>query len=171
MRLRPFEREDAECYRTWVNDEEIAGLVDRVRPVTRLEHEAWYEALVRSDRTCAFAVDRRDNERFIGLAWLHGVEWRHRRAEVRIVLGDRESWGKGYGTDALRVLVSIAFGPMGLEKLWAEALATNGRAVAAFERAGFVREGVLRQDRIHTGGRVDVVRLGILRSIDMEPAL
>lgn len=158
--LRPFEREDAEAYRAFVNDPEIARLVDRAKPVTRLEHAQWYERLIASD--AAFAIEDGPLG-FIGLVWLHAIHWRHRRAEVRILIGQRSAWGGGRGTDALRVLARVAFGPLNLEKLWADVLATNPRAAAAFEKAGFVREGLLRGDRVVDGRRVDVVRLGLLR--------
>jgi RimJ/RimL family protein N-acetyltransferase len=163
VRLRPFEPHDAERYRTWVNDHEVARLIDHVGQVTRAEHEAWYWALVASPSTSVFAIDRLADGTFIGLVWLYDVHARHRRAEVRIVIGDRRAWGGGCGTDALRVLVRIAFGPLKLEKLWADVLATNPRAAAAFESAGFMREGLLAGDRRQDNGRVDVIRLGILR--------
>lgn len=162
VRLRAFEPNDAERYRTWVNDHEVARLIDRAGPVTRAEHEAWYRALVDSPSAAVFAVDRLADRAFIGLVWLYDIHARHRRAEVRIVIGDRSAWGGGCGTDALRVLVRIAFGPLGLEKLWADVLATNPRAAAAFEAAGFTREGLLAGDRRQDGSRVDVIRLGIL---------
>jgi [ribosomal protein S5]-alanine N-acetyltransferase len=163
VRLRAFEPADAEPYRRWVNDPEIARLIDRAGPVTRAEHEAWYRELVVSQSAAVFAVDRLTDSAFIGLAWLYDIDSRHRRAEVRIVIGERSCWGGGYGTEALRLLVQIAFGPLGLEKLWADVLATNPRGVAAFERAGFAREGLLAGDRVQGAGRVDVVRLGLVR--------
>jgi RimJ/RimL family protein N-acetyltransferase len=163
VRLRSFEPEDAERYRVWVNDPEVARLIDRAGQVSRAEHDAWYRALVTSPSATAFAVDRLADGRFIGLAWLYDIHPRHRRAEVRIVIGDRAAWGGGCGTDALRVLARIAFGPLGLEKLWAEVLATNPRAAAAFERAGFSREGLLRADRVQDDRRLDVIRLGRTR--------
>jgi diamine N-acetyltransferase len=162
--LRSFDPEDAERYRQWVNESEIAVLVDRARPVTRLEHERWYEQLVSSERTVVFAIDEQRPRRFIGLVWLYDVHWRHRRAEVRIVIGERRAWGGGRGTDALRVIARVAFGLLNLEKLWADVLATNPRGIAAFEAAGFEREGLLRADRVQDGGRVDVIRVGLLRS-------
>lgn len=161
--LRAFEREDAEAYRAYVNDAEIAALVDRAKPVTRLEHERWYEALVSSDRNCVFAVTDNGDGHFIGLVWLFGIDWRHRTAEVRIVIGDRRAWGGGRGTEALRIAGDVAFAGLNLEKVWADVLAVNPRAVAAFEAAGFVREGLLRGDRVEDGRRVDVVRLARLR--------
>jgi RimJ/RimL family protein N-acetyltransferase len=163
VRLRTFEAADAKRYRAWVNDPEIARLIDRAGPVTPSEHEAWYRALVASPSAAAFAVDRLTDGAFIGIVWLYDIHQRHRRAEVRIVIGEKSAWGGGYGTDALRALVRLAFGPLKLEKLWADVLATNPRAAAAFERAGFTREGLLREDRVQDGGRVDVIRLGIVR--------
>jgi RimJ/RimL family protein N-acetyltransferase len=163
VRLRAFEPNDAERYRIWVNDHEVARLIDRAGQVTKAEHEAWYRALVASPSAAVFAIDRLADGTFIGLVWLYDIHARHRRAEVRIVIGDRSAWGGGYGTDALRVLVRIAFGPLKLEKLWADVLATNPRAVGAFEGAGFTREGLLIGDRLQDSGRVDVIRLGILR--------
>ena len=161
--LRPFEPDDAERYRAWVNDPETARLIDREGPVGRAEHEAWYRALVASPTAAVFAVDRLSDGAFIGVVWLYGIHERHRRAEVRIVIGERSAWGGGHGTDALRVLTRIAFGQLQLEKLWADVLVTNPRAARAFERAGFTREGRLAGDRVQDEGRVDVIRLGILR--------
>jgi diamine N-acetyltransferase len=163
VRLRDFEPRDAERYRAWVNDPEIAWLIDRAGPVTPAEHEAWYRALVASPAAAVFAVERLADSQFIGLVWLYEIHPRHRRAEVRIVIGDRTAWGGGYGTDTLRVLIRIAFGSLAIEKLWADVLTTNPRAVRAFERAGFRREGLLVGDRVQGAGRVDVIRLGLLR--------
>lgn len=164
VELRPFEEADLEAYRAWVNDAEIARLVDRVAAVTAGEHKLWYQQLIASDRHFVFAIDRRRKPAFVGLAWLYDIHWRHRRAEVRIVIGNKQVWGKGLGTDALRVLQGIAFDGLDLEKLWADVLETNPRAVAAFEQAGFVREGLLRGDRFVGGARTDVVRLGLCRN-------
>ncbi len=161
--LRPFEREDSETYRRWVNDPEVGPLIDRGDPVGKAEHERWYDALVSSDRNAVFAIDDKEGS-FVGLVWLFDIHPRHRRAEVRIVIGERKAWGGGRGTEALRLIAEAAFGPLALEKLWADVLATNPRAVATFEKAGFVREGVLRGDRVSKGQRVDVVRLGLLRA-------
>ena len=162
VRLRSFEPGDAERYRGWVNDPEIARLIDRAGPVGKAEHEAWYRALMASASAAVFAVDRLTDGAFIGIVWLYDMHPRHRRAEVRIVIGDKSGWGGGYGTDALRVLARIAFGTLKLEKLWADVLVTNPRAARAFERAGFKREGLLAGDRVQDEGRVDVIRLGIL---------
>jgi len=163
VRLRAFEPGDAERYRAWINDPETARLIDRAGLVDKAEHDAWYRSLVTSPSAAAFAVDRLTDGAFIGLVWLYDIHQRHRRAEVRIVIGEKSAWGGGYGPDALRVLARIAFGTLKLDKLWADVLATNPRAARAFERAGFTREGLLAGDRVQDGSRVDVIRLGLLR--------
>ena len=70
VRLRPFQPDDAERYRAWVNDPEVARLIDRDGQVTRAEHEAWYRALVGSSTAAVFAIDRLTDDAFIGLVWL-----------------------------------------------------------------------------------------------------
>jgi RimJ/RimL family protein N-acetyltransferase len=163
VRLRPFEWSDAERYRSWVNDAEIAALVDRVRPVTLGEHRRWYEKLTTSESSLVFAVEDRRKKTLLGCVWLHGIDWRHRRAELRIVLGATARERAGRGTDAIRTLCRVGFECLNLAKIYAEVLAANVRACRAFEAAGFEREGVLRHDRFVDGESRDVVRYGLLR--------
>lgn len=160
VRLRRFERADAEAYRGFVNDPEVARRIDRAGPVTPVEHARWYEALVASTSADVFAVEEKSSGSFIGLVWLFAIEPRHARAEVRIVLGGKH--GRGCGTEALRLLAAHAFRTRGLAKLWADVLAFNLAAARAFEKAGFEREGLLRSDRALGEGRTDVIRLGLV---------
>ncbi|MBI3271861.1 MAG: GNAT family N-acetyltransferase [Planctomycetes bacterium] len=161
--LRGFEREDAELYRAWVNEPEIMDLVDRALPVTRLEHDRWYEALVTGRSNVVFALEALDRPRFVGVVWLADLEPRHRRAELRIVIGDRACWGKGYGREAIALLLRHAFEALNLHKVYAYVLATNPRAAKAFLAAGFAEEAVLKEDRFVRGRYVDVLRLAALR--------
>jgi ribosomal-protein-alanine N-acetyltransferase len=160
VRLRRFNREDAETYRGFVNDPEVAGRIDRAGPVSAEEHARWYETLVTSASADVFAVEDRSTGSFIGLVWLFDIQPRHERAEVRIVLGKAQ--GHGRGTEALRLLAEHALRTRRLRKLWADVLVFNQPAVRAFERAGFEREGLLRADRALGEGRTDVIRFGLV---------
>jgi RimJ/RimL family protein N-acetyltransferase len=161
--LRPFEWEDAEKYRQWINDPELLSLVDRVLPVTAEEHRRWYETMVGDPCSVVFAIDALSGHRFVGCIWLYDIDYRHRHAEVRIVIGDKEYWGKGIGQEAISILLQFAFKQLNLHKLYAYVLATNVRALGVFEKSGFVREGVLKQERYIDGAYVDVVRLASVR--------
>jgi len=161
--LRPFEWEDAEKYRHWVNDPEILSLVDRVLPVTAAEHRPWYEAIVSDPRTAIFSVDLLAEELFVGCVWLSEIDYRHRHAELRILIGDKRYWGKGIGEETISVLVRFAFEHLNLHKVYAYVLSSNRRAVKAFDKAGFAEEGLFKEDRYINGQYTDVVRLGIVR--------
>jgi RimJ/RimL family protein N-acetyltransferase len=163
IRLRPFEREDAEKYRQWVNDAGILRLVDRVLPVTKDEHLRWYERMISSKDVVIFAIEVVENKDFIGCAWLYDIDYRHLKAEVRLLIGDNRCWGRGYGTEAITLLVKFAFENLNLHKVYADVLVTNERSLRAFQKVKFTQEGCFRSDRYVAGQYVDVVRLGLLR--------
>lgn len=152
VRLRPFEQEDIETYRRWINDPEIMTLIDRFRPVSRYEHERWYRQLVRRNDAVVFAIETVPGRRYVGNVWLWNIEWHHGRAEVRIVMGKRR--GRGLGTEALRMIRQYAFERLKLVKLYAYVLDINVRARKAFEKAGFRVEAHLENDRNAGGKRV-----------------
>lgn len=160
--LRPFERRHLEKTRTWVNDPELARLLNRSRPVTETEHEQWFENLCKQDDRAFFAIETMDGN-YIGNVWLWNIEWRHRKAELRIVIGERAHIGRGVGTVAISLLCDYAFANMNLHKVYAFVLAINPRARRAFEKAGFALEGTLREDRRVDEEYTDVYLLGKLR--------
>lgn len=163
--LRPFEWEDAEKYRQWVNDAAVISLVDRVLPVTAEEHRRWYESIISHRQAAIFAVEAIPEKQFVGCVWLYDIDCRHRHAELRILVGDKQYWGKGIGQDAISILVQFAFKNLNLHKVYAYVLTTNERALKTFRKVGFIREGVLKQERYVNGKFVDVVRFGCVRKV------
>ena len=159
--LRPLERSDLERWREWVNDPEIAAFLDRVLPVSQPEHERFFEvAVVGNERAVWFALERPGDGRYLGNVWLWDLDQRHRRAEVRILVGERSAWGTGVGTEALELLASYAFGKLALHKLYAYVHARNPRAAKAFLKASFVEEARLRDEAFWDGVPGDVLRFG-----------
>ncbi|MCX8083991.1 MAG: GNAT family N-acetyltransferase [Calditerrivibrio sp.] len=163
--LRPFEKRDIEIYRQWVNDGEIASLVDRVLPVTEIEHERWYDSIQQNQNIVVFAIEEKTTNKYIGNVWLYNVDYRHRKAEVRILIGDSEGKNKGFGTEALKMISLFAFNKMNLHKLYAYVLASNIRAKKSFEKAGFVEEGILKKDRFVNGHYEDVFLMAKISDI------
>lgn len=159
VRLRSFQQQDLEPYRKWVNEPGIMKLVNRFGVVTPEEHQIWFESMLESSQTLVFAVEERVSGHYVGNVWLFNIDRRHRRAEVRILLGEAQAQNRGLGTEAIRLVAQHAFAGLGLEKLFAEVLVTNPRARRAFERAHFSVEAILRGDRISEGERVDVWRM------------
>lgn len=161
--LRPLGREHLEKTRAWANDPDLMRLLGRERAVTEAEHGEWFERVVRGRDDCAyFAVEANEGGAHIGNVWLWDIDARHRRAELRIVIGEPGRTGRGAGTEAISLLCDYAFRRLGLHRVYAYVLAFNPRARRSFEKAGFVLEGTLREDRWAGDGYTDVYLLGKL---------
>ena len=122
----------------------------------------WFASLATRSDTRHFAIEV--SGRHVGNVWLEAIDDRHRKAEVRIVMG-LDAVERGCGSQALRLIADHAFDALGLRRLYAYVLAFNPRAKRAFEKAGFELEGTLRQDRLAGGTPVDVFVLGRVNTL------
>ncbi len=155
--LYPFEAEESQQYRQWVNDEEFALLLGRSTPVTQNQHEAWYRSITTSSNSVVFAVKSMKDGEYLGNVWLHNIHWVNRNAELRILIGKTQ--GKGFGTRACQLLLRFAFEKLGLHKVYLYVTALNPRAARAFEKAGFQTEGELKNEFFLNGKFIDVKRM------------
>jgi len=162
IKLVPFEEGYLETYREWINDPEVMSWLVRSSTVTRQEHRAWYQRMLEDRSTLVRAITTADGC-YIGNAWLWGIDWIHRKAGTRIVIGPRENRSKGFGAEALIAMVDIAFKQLNLHRLYAYIRADNDRALKSFAKAGFKVEGTLRSDRFVDGGYIDMVLVAKLR--------
>jgi len=147
LELVPLGRPHLARTREWANDPELMRLMDRKQPVSPVEHEAWFASLPRRADCAYFAIETVDGRAHIGNVWLWDIDRRHRKAELRVVVGDRSVRGKGLGAEAIDRLCRYAFEKLDLHRVYAYVLGINPSARKAFERAGFSLEGTLRDDR------------------------
>lgn len=153
--LRPVEAGDAELYRRWRADAApmaLAGWGDPA-PLSLAQVEARIERLAKQqgEDLLNFLICLLIDERPIGEVMLVEIDRRNGSAELGIFIGEPEEWGKGYGTDAINALVGFAFAELRLERIWLEVWTENARARRAYEKAGFVYEATLRNDRYEAG--------------------
>src|SRR5262249_39298614 len=109
-----------------------------------------------------FGIVLREGERLIGSCGLHRATLPHRSAELGILIGDRAAQGKGYGTEAIRLLLDFGFGTLGLHRIALYVYANNERAIRCYETCGFRREGVRRESRWWDGRWWDDFQYSIL---------
>lgn len=159
VRLVPLERRHLEKTREWANDPDLMQLMDRARHVSATEHEVWFTSLPDRDDCSYFAIETAAAGVHIGNVWLFAIDRRHRKAELRIVIGEAAARGRGYGAEAIDQLCTLAFSQLGLHRIYAYVLAINPRAKRAFEHAGFALEGKLRDDRWSDNRFVDAYLL------------
>ena len=147
LELVPLNRPHLARTREWANDPELMRLMDRKQPVSPVEHEAWFASLPRRADCAYFAIETVDGRAHIGNVWLWDIDRRHRKAELRVVVGDRDARGKGLGAEAIDRLCRYGFEKLDLHRVYAYVLGINPSARKAFEHAGFSLEGTLRDDR------------------------
>ncbi len=162
--LRAVTVEDLPRLCAFHNDLELHALADDEpwRPRSLAQMQAMYDDLQKkTDELAWFSIDA-DGE-LIGDCSLYSFEFTGRTCTLGILIGDHDYLGKGYGTDAVRLLLDYAFRYRNLRRVWLTTLAHNERAIRSYEKAGFVREGLLRQHGWSDGAYRDIVQMGILR--------
>ena len=166
VRLRAYEKSDLEAVMKWVNDMEVTDLLGGgmlTYPVSSLAEEKFIEAAAgSSDKQKNFVIETLTERRYIGAISFNVIDWLNRSAGLGIVIGDKSLWGKGYGSDAMRVMMRLGFDKMNLHRLWLHVHDYNPRAIASYEKCGFKREGVLREEHFRRGKYCDTIVMGIL---------
>jgi RimJ/RimL family protein N-acetyltransferase len=130
-------------------------------PLTRERFDARLARATDGEEGVTFVVDVDGTA--VGSASIFGFDWFARHAEVGIALVP-EARGRGVGTAAIAQLVEFGFVRRNLRRLHLQAIASNGRALRAYEKAGFVVEGRLREHAFVRGAYEDIVLMGILRA-------
>lgn len=111
-----------------------------------------------------FAIRALGDNRLLGDIGLYVInDWISRDAFVGLGIGERENWGKGYGTDAMRVALHYAFTELNLRRVTLTVFEYNPRAIRSYEKTGFQHEGRLRGALLRDGKRWDMFYMGILR--------
>lgn len=156
---------DADCERLfeWINDREEVIHNASYSPVHERDHLAWFESVRNRPDVVIFAIRTLVDGGLIGSCQLRDIDHRHSVAELQIRIGAQDDRGRGFGTEAVRLLLAHAFRDIGLARVQLHVFASNQRAIRAYEKAGLRTEGVLRSAAYIDGERHDVVVMGILR--------
>lgn len=145
------------------NDAEVELLGgDQPRPRTLAAITEFFDKQALDKDSLNFAIEV--DGTFIGDIGLFHVEQLSRTAEFGIGIGDRAYWSKGYGREAVALLVDYAFSMHNLRRIWLKTHATNERAIRSYLAVGFVEEGRQREHAWLHGQYVDLVMMGLMRS-------
>ena len=165
INLRAREPSDAEVVTRWLNDREVQrGLGGRYLWSLSAEVEWLREKTSKPPdfydiRVC---IETKDG-RTIGTSGLHDVSPENRSASLGIMIGEKDCWSQGYGTDAIVTLIRHAFGQMNLHRVELQVYADNTRAIACYRKCGFVEEVRMRRYRYRDGEWIDALTMGVLR--------
>ena len=158
--LRPLASADLRRCVKWFSDPQVLRYLGRNQPVTYAEEERWFRDYLRRSDEQIFAIEV--GGRHVGNLGLHRVDRVHRKADLGVVIGERDYWSRGFGTDAIRAALRYGFVDLALNKISLDVLEYNARAIRSYEKCGFRREGVHRQDVYKDGRYFDVLRMSVL---------
>lgn len=161
--LRPIEKEDAQAMQVWQNDPAVTKFLMRGFPLSLQEEEDWVLGLPKRSHTDVVLAIQVIDGPFIGTMGLHRINWVDRTATTGTAIGQKEYWGKGYGTDAKMILLDYAFNTLGLRKINSAAIGFNGRSIGFNSKCGYKEEGRLRQQIYRDGEYHDEVLLAVFR--------
>ena len=163
----------AKAFSVWGADSEYLRLLDsgtaRQLSVKKLKEELEKDQEKDSPSSCWFALRTLDgDDRLVGFIGLEGYSFPHGEAFVGVGIGERKDWGRGYGTDAMQVILRYAFMELSLRRVTLNVFEYNPRAIRSYEKAGFRHEGRIRQYLNRDGRRWDILYMGILREEWLE---
>jgi len=162
--LRALEPEDAPALKQFISDPEVTRTLMAYRPYTIAQELEFIERATKQDNDIVLGIATKSEDKLIGTTGLHRIDWRDRRTEFGILIGAKDEWNKGYGTDATRTIVRYAFETLNLNRVGLRVYEHNPRAMRAYEKAGFRKEGVLRQEAFREGRYWDTIIMGVLRN-------
>lgn len=160
--LRPLVKEDSIHLRKWMNSPEIRGLIGEVKPMAQAHAEEYLEKIQNDESRVWFAIVLKENGKVIGEAGLLRMFHAWRTTDLTIILGEKEEWGKGYGTEAIDLMLDYAFGYLNFHRVAVGVVGFNEAAVRFYEKAGFTKEGIQRDGYYYSHEYHDFIMMSIL---------
>ena len=167
IRFRAAEREDLPLFVRWLNDPEVRAGINMYLPRSLALEENWFEDMLkrpRDEQPLGIEVKENDSWTLVGNCGFFNIEQINRCAEVGIMIGEKSYWNKGYGTEAMQLLLKHGFETLNLNRIYLRVYETNPRAIHAYEKSGYVLEGRQREAHYLDGKYIDVVFMSVLRS-------
>ncbi|MFZ3589963.1 GNAT family N-acetyltransferase [Bacillus sp. DJP31] len=163
VRLTASRHEDAEIMVKWFEDAEYLRNVDtdiaRPRMVTELESEE-----KSGPNSAYFRIRTLKDDELIGFVVIHNIEWNNRVGLLAIGIGESKFRNLGYGQDALQLILRYAFHELNLNRVGLDVIEYNQKAIHAYEKIGFQKEGRMREAVFRDGNSYDRIIMSILRS-------
>jgi len=167
VRLRAVERADLPLFVVWFNDPEVREGLSLYRPLSQVDEEMWFESVYNAaPEERPFMIEVRvDSEQWMGIGncGFHKLDWRVRKAEFGIAIGEKAYWNQGYGSEAVGVLLDHGFNTLNLNRISLLVYEYNRRAIRAYQKAGFTHEGRQRRAHYHAGKYWDILMMSVLK--------
>lgn len=163
--LRALELDDYKISVKWRNDDNITNLLGGSKWFVSMETEKqWVQNAIMQNKDVRLAICTVDKDLYIGNIYLTGIDYLNRKAHTQILIGNRDYWNNGYGTEAMHLLLDYAFNYKNLRRLEAVVLEDNIGSRKMHEKLGYKKEGILRQSVYKNGQYKNQILFALLKT-------
>ena len=160
--LSPITMDDADTFTRWMNDFDVTDYTGRSSNLLTLPaEELWLKSMVEG-RNYLFSIIKNEDDKLIGNIELQDVNHTDRRATLGILIGEADERNKGYGTEAINLILDFAFNYLNMNSVNLTLIAVNDRAKRCYEKVGFKEFGRQREAKYVNGKYYDVIHMDIL---------
>lgn len=161
--LRLMTGDDTDLIVAWRNSDPVRKNFIYQSPFTREGHENWIRTMVETGKVVQMMICDLATDSPLGSVYIRDIDRQHSKAEYGIFIGEASARGRGVGTAAARLMLRYCFEEEGLHRIYLRAFSDNLQAIRSYEKAGFVREGLLKDDVCIEGRYRDIVWMGSVR--------
>lgn len=147
----------------WINDESINRFLKAKYPITEQAEREFLESIGKNPNQIIFAIDTLETGEFIGLMSLNNIDWTSGVATTGSIIGNKDYWGQGYGTDAKMLLLHHAFHRRNLRRINSSTIAFNKRSAGCLLKCGYKEEGVRKSYYYRDGKYWDQILFRVFR--------
>ena len=161
--LRLMTYDDTDRIVAWRNSDAVRKNFIYQALFTRESHENWIRTHVETGDVVQMIICDSEGDQPLGSVYIRDIDRHHNKAEYGIFIGEPSARGRGVGTAAARLMLRYCFEEEGLHRIYLRALSDNAQAIRSYEKAGFSREGLLRDDVCIDGVYRDIVWMAAIR--------
>jgi RimJ/RimL family protein N-acetyltransferase len=163
IKIRALKKSDKLFLHKWINDTDIIKHTNSYRPIDEVEQDEWFNSIYKNKQQHVFGIELIEFKKLIGTCGLYEIDNISRKGELRMKIGDKNEWSKGFGKIALKKLLNFGFNDLNLNKVWLKVLDDNKAAIKIYTDAGFVVEGKMKEDMFIQGKYMDVLLMGFIK--------
>lgn len=161
--LRLMTYDDTDLIVAWRNSDGVRKNFIYQALFTRESHENWMKTMVETGKVVQMMICDSASDKPLGSVYIRDIDRHHNKAEYGIFIGEPDARGRGVGTAAAKLMLRYCFEEEGLHRVYLRAFSDNIQAIKSYEKAGFVREGLLRDDVCIEGQYRDIVWMAAIR--------
>lgn len=161
--LSPICEEDVETFTKWLNDFDVTDYIGRSDALSTLSGEKEWIASVISEKKYIFSIIKNEGDKLIGNIELSDIKHSDRTATLGIMIGENDERSKGYGLEAINLLLDFAFNYLNMNSINLTVLEVNERAKRCYQKAGFKTFGIQRNNKYINGKYYNTVHMDILK--------